>query len=334
MPAKIEGEGKSRGQSTMQNTQYADAAVLLLDRRQAVRKQTRSVLNVLGFKTFLKFGDLAEARIALNNLRVDLIILDLGGEDCGALGLVGDVRGRRLGLDPFVPILLTTWDAKLKALRPVMSSGADDVLLFPFSTAQMGQRIEALVRHRKPFVISEDYFGPDRRGTTELEKDTTSITVPNALRARVEGRPDAAPNAARIEETLIELRRLKLRNVARRIWYLADKLKSALSDPSLPDRYERELTTLQTSISIYNKTLIPGDSVDLNALCDALSGVLAGLFGRPPVQKGLELLEKNALALRVASKLDREPDELVAAISDEVAKVGKIQAELVRTVLG
>ena len=44
---------------------------------------------------------------------------------------------------------------------------------------------------------------------------------------------------------MVELRRLKLRNVARRIWFLADNLKAALPDPSLPDRYEGELTNLQ-----------------------------------------------------------------------------------------
>ncbi len=318
----------------MQTPQYADATVMLLDRQQAVRKQTRSVLNVLGFKTFLEFGDFAAARQGLNNQRVELVTLELNAEDFGSLSLINDIRDNTLGLDPFVPILLTTWDAKLKALRPVIGSGADDIILYPFSTTQMGQRIDALVRHRKPFVVSEDYFGPDRRKAAALENDPTSIVVPNALQAHVQGRRDAAPNSARIEETLAELRRLKLRNVARRIWYFADQLKTAVLDPSLPDRYEQDLLKLRKSIGTYNKTLIPRDSRDLRALCDALSGVLAGLFGRAPDLKGLELLEQNALALRVASKMDGEPNELSAAISNEVARVGKLAGDPIRTAQG
>ena len=92
---------------------------------------------------------------------------------------------------------------------------------------------------------------------------------------------------------MAELQRLKLRNVARRIWFLADNLKAALPDPSLPDRYESELVNLQKSLRSYGKTLMPGDPADLSTLSESLSGVLTGLFGKPADTKGLFLLEQN-----------------------------------------
>ena len=318
----------------MQNSQYADATVLLFDRQQAVRKQTRSVLNALGFKSFLEFSELESARFALSNQHVEIVILALEAEDCGVLRLIQDIRGRRHGLDPFVPILLTTWDAKMKVLKPVIGTGADDILLYPFSTNQMGQRIDVLASHRKPFVISEDYFGPDRRCASDLRNDPTSIVVPNSLQARAQGRRDLAPNTARIETAMAELRRLKLRNVARRIWFLADNLKAALPDPSLPDRYESELVNLQKSLRSYGKTLMPGDPADLSTLSESLSGVLTGLFGKPADTKGLFLLEQSALALRVASKLDHEDSSAGDAISDAVAQTTGLNADMVCAVLG
>ncbi len=318
----------------MQNSQYADATVLLFDRQQAVRKQTRSVLNALGFKSFLEFSELESARFALSNQHVEIVILALEAEDCGVLRLIQDIRGRRHGLDPFVPILLTTWDAKMKVLKPVIGAGADDILLYPFSTNEMGQRIDVLASHRKPFVISEDYFGPDRRSASDLRDDPTSIVVPNSLQARAQGRRDLAPNTARIEAAMAELRRLKLRNVARRIWFLADNLKAALPDPSLPDRYESELVNLQKSLRSYGKTLMPGDPADLSTLSESLSGVLTGLFGKPADTKGLFLLEQSALALRVASKLDHEESNAGEAISDAVAETSRVQGDLIRAVMG
>jgi hypothetical protein len=105
---------------------------------------------------------------------------------------------------------------------------------------------------------------------------------------------------------MVELRRLKLRNVARRIWFLADNLKAALPDPSLPDRYQSE----------------------------SLSGVLTGLFGKPADAKGLFLLEQSALALRVASKLDHEESNAGEAISDAVAETSRVQGDLIRAVMG
>ena len=318
----------------MQKSHYIDANILLFDRTRVVRKQTRSVLNVLGFKTFQEFQDLESVRLALCGQRVDVAVLNLDAVDCGVLRLIQDLRGRRFGIDPFVPILLTTWDAKLQSLRPVLESGADDVLLYPFSTAQMGQRINNLVHDRKPFVVTEDYFGPDRRATNLLRNDPTSIVVPNALRAHALADRSAAPNVERIEDTFAQLRRLKIRNLARRIWYLANRLKESYSDPALPDRYERELVTLRKSVIIYHKTLLPLDGENLRALFNSLTGVLGGMFGKPPSEKSFELLEQSALALRVASKLEHEQGDDDDAISGEVAKIGKVQGDLIRAVLG
>ena len=318
----------------MQFSNYTDATVLLFDRQRVVRKQTRSVLNVIGFKTFLEFQDLESVRYALCNQRVDVVVLTLDAVDCGVLGLVDDIRRQRCGVDPFVPILLTTWESKLRSVRTVIESGADDVLIYPFSTAQMGQRIENLTRERKPFVVTDAYFGPDRRSASVLMADPTSVTVPNALAAQVLGRPDLAPNAARIQATLSELRRLKVRNIARRIWFLADNLKQALPDPSLPDRYERELVKLGKTIRGYKRLLTHEDAADMAALCDSLNGVVMGLFGRQPEARGLELLEQSALALRVASRVDHEPCDTGDAISDVVAKSGGIENQLIQAVMG
>jgi DNA-binding response OmpR family regulator len=327
-------QGSKQGYSKMHGAYYADATVLLFDRKRHVRKQTRSVLNVLGFKNFLEFGNMEELRNILHAQRTDVAVLALDTTDCGVLKLIEDIRSQRCALDPFVPILLTTWDAKMRAVASVIESGADDVLLHPFSTAQMGHRIETLVHSRKPFVVTERYFGPDRRSSAVQKTDPTSIVVPNALQAAVSGNRNAAPNASRIDNALGQLRRLKLRNISRNIWYRADKLHKEQADPTMPDRYVAELAGLRKTVTVYKKTLSPTDPVDLSTLCDSLAGVLAGLFGQPVNGKGLFLLEQSALALRVASKLDHEESDAGDAISDAVAKTGRVQADLIRAVMG
>ena len=322
----------------MHTMQYDDVVVLLFDPKLAVRKQTRSVLNALGFKTFLEFQELADVRVALSNQRVELAILAVEEADSGVLGMIEDVRRQRCGLDPFVPILLTAWDAKLSALRPVVESGADDVLLHPFSTAQMGERIEVLVRCRKPFVVTEDYLGPDHRTIAALRAGPPPIIVPNALQARVLGQSELGPTAARLEETMSDLRRLKLRNMARRIWYMANCLRDAQLDPTLPERYHDELKTLGKSIQVYRKTLAAGDSADLRALSESLLAVVKKQLRGPPARRGLELLEKSALALRVASKLEYDQNDTTEAaaevIGEEVARIGNAEADLIRAVMG
>lgn len=325
----------------MQSPNYHDATVLLFDRKGAVLRQTMSVLTALGFKHILDFQDLAMARQALDNHRADLVILAIESadsgklDDGGVLKLVDDIRKRRCGIDPFMPILLTTWDASLRSVRAVVDSGSDDMLLHPFSISQMGQRIEVLAKARKPFVVTEDYFGPDRRSSADLKADPSSIVVPNALQARISENKDAAPNAARIEEAFAGLQRLKLRNIARRIWYLANRLKESLGDPSLPLRYEDELTLIRNSVRKYHKTLVQGDDPDLPRLCEDVAKALARLFGMPPDEDGIGLLERNALALRVASKLEFEQGDSAEVIrGEESARLDSTDDGLIQAVMG
>jgi len=53
-----------------------------------------------------------------------------------------------------------------RADQRMVNSGADDLLLRPFSTTLLGQRIEAHIERRKGFVITTDYVGPDRARTS------------------------------------------------------------------------------------------------------------------------------------------------------------------------
>ena len=77
--------------------------------------------------------------------------------------IVRRVRHRAVGNDPFMVILLTTWDLNADAVRAVLNSGADDLLARPYTIGQLQQRLTAAVSGRKPFVVTADYVGPSRR---------------------------------------------------------------------------------------------------------------------------------------------------------------------------
>nr|MBC8238861.1 response regulator [Alphaproteobacteria bacterium] len=41
--------------------------------------------------------------------------------------------------------------------------GVNEYLVKPFSAAQLLKRIQTIVEHPRPFVRTENFFGPDRR---------------------------------------------------------------------------------------------------------------------------------------------------------------------------
>jgi hypothetical protein len=79
--------------------------------------------------------------------------------------------------------MVTTWRRDGTIVQQVVNSGADDLVARPMSTALLGERIKGLVERRKPFVVTSDYIGPDRRrdpGRNSAER----LEVPNSLKIR------------------------------------------------------------------------------------------------------------------------------------------------------
>src|SRR3546814_3917356 len=63
-----------------------------------------------------------------------------GGDACEVLHAV---RHNKLGKNPFVPVILTSWRPQPDLVRRVVDSGADDFLVKPLSPGKLLQRVEA-----------------------------------------------------------------------------------------------------------------------------------------------------------------------------------------------
>ena len=196
----------------------------------------------------------------------------------------------------------------------------------------MAERIDALVNHRKPFVVTEEYFGPDRRNAKARADDPGTVEVPNALRARVEKRPALGPNSRMIESSMGRLRRVKVRNVARRILAIADILYKALEDPSLPEWIDRELAQILKSGCTFHEAISPREVAQSGVFCDSVIKVANTIRVEAPAEKNLELLEHSALALRVAAQLGGDSGVAASEISSAVSGAGAKTDELVKLV--
>lgn len=66
-------------------------------------------------------------------------------------------------VDPFTPIIAVLSEASPGTVRRGVDSGADDLLIHPWSEGYLDQRLQNIIHNRKPFVVTSDYVGPDRR---------------------------------------------------------------------------------------------------------------------------------------------------------------------------
>jgi CheY-like chemotaxis protein len=176
-------------QALSEKSFYDLAEVLVCDPVASNRAATRSALYSLGCRHIEIAGNLRDFLEALENRPPDLALCEV---QVGELELCQAIRELRRGeqsYNPFVIIIVTAWMPNITLATEILHCGADGLLLRPFSAALLDQRIRAHVLQQKPFIVTADYIGPERR-TAGRQSSVLSFDPPNSLKIKIDGRAD------------------------------------------------------------------------------------------------------------------------------------------------
>lgn len=203
----------------MAGIDYKQASAVVFDPVHVNLRTTRYALHELGFREIECLGALAELRRRIDEKPAHLLILETAQNESEVFRLVRAIRSGEVGSNPFLAILLTCWARDGAVLRQAIGCGADDVIIRPFSTAFAEDRIRTLVKARKPFIVTSDYIGPDRRRDEQRGAGSVKpIDAPNTLKAAVEGDEEEMHRAgAWIREAQATVEHERLRRLCMRI---------------------------------------------------------------------------------------------------------------------
>lgn len=203
----------------MSGLDYKRATVLVYDPVHVNLRTTRYALHEIGFREMACLSSMEEFKRRLEEDSPHLVLAETMGKEAEMFRLVRSVRSGELGRNPFTAMVLTCWKRDGAVLKGAIGSGADDVIIRPFSTAFAEERIRTLVKARKPFIVTSDYIGPDRRSDPDRDKGgVRSIIAPNTLKAAVEGEDGALDQAhAWIKEARATLENERIRRLCMRL---------------------------------------------------------------------------------------------------------------------
>ncbi|RVU33900.1 response regulator transcription factor [Hwanghaeella grinnelliae] len=115
--------------------------ILLVEDNSRIAEHIAACLTKEGMAVD-RFGTAEDGALALETVRYDAAILDLGLPDGDGLDVLREARNR--GSD--TPILILTARDGLKDRVEGLNSGADDYLLKPFEVEELVARLKALMR--------------------------------------------------------------------------------------------------------------------------------------------------------------------------------------------
>ncbi len=186
----------------MTRLSYETAETLVYDPVSANRMATRAVLYTLGFRRIETVATLKAFEDVIRKRPPDLALCEAQGADSELCAMIQALRQGAAGFNPFIVIIVTAWEKNAALIARVVGSGADDLLLRPFSTTLLAGRIETHIQRRKNFVVTTDYVGPDRRHDLSRPSDVEPFEPPNSLRMKAKEKLAPEQAALRLDAEL------------------------------------------------------------------------------------------------------------------------------------
>lgn len=146
-------------------------SALIVDDDTNMRAILRMTLEACGFKEIEVANCAPKAFEIIKSVQPDLVITDWEMAGGGGIELVRLVRTNPDSPDHFLPIVLLTGYTHSESVQMARDAGATDFLAKPISAKRVVDRIIHLIEKPRPFVKSEDFFGPCRRRRENSDHD-------------------------------------------------------------------------------------------------------------------------------------------------------------------
>jgi response regulator RpfG family c-di-GMP phosphodiesterase len=285
---------------------FDDVRLFLCDPRLQIRTSLRMALNDAGIrnKNIWEGNDFDAIEMAVADPNgPDIVICDVTENTDQACQIFNAIRHNELGTNPFICIIAVAWSPNHVLVSKVIDSGADLLVAAPISPALILDRIASLVHSRKPFVVTSDYVGPDRRTIQERESEIEKIEVPNSLRDKALGQFDPEKIRKEIEATRASINDQKIDRQALQLSFLADMVVQEVESGAKKMDRERLRNLVKVTNELKMRAFSAG-AKELEEICVAVREVIQRMVKTEDGirKKDVELLTQLSLAVRAAAR--------------------------------
>jgi len=137
--------------------------VLLVDDNAHMRTITSAVLQSAGIRLVREAADGAAALEILRDYAADLVIVDFKMFPLDGVEFTRLVRNSPDTANPYLPIIMMTGHSEKSRICEARDAGVTEFVVKPITAKAILDRIQSVIFHPRPFVKTDDYFGPDRR---------------------------------------------------------------------------------------------------------------------------------------------------------------------------
>ncbi len=305
----------------MSRLSFDTVDALIYDPVSANRTATRAALYSLGFRRTETVSSLEDFVKSIQKSPPDIALAEAQGAPDELCATIQSLRQGGAGHNPFIVIIVTAWEKNTSLIQRVVSSGADDLLLRPFSTGLLGQRIETHIERRKSFVITSEYVGPDRRKDASRPSNVELFAPPNSLKMKAKDKLPAEAVTklldAELKSACERLQSEKLRRDSFQACILWRLMQETLPSRGVPPELD-SLIALAASIGRRSRE---AELPAAHDWCEQLVAACEGLKLGVDRNASMHLLGHAALSLHQVFHPEKTAGDQLAEIDATVALI-------------
>ncbi|CAA7626081.1 response regulator [Magnetospirillum sp. SS-4] len=209
---------------------FQSVRALLRNPDPVTRKIVTGTLGNHGCRQIVVAEHGGEVEHHLKSDMIDLLICDADQGLQDACDSVRQMRNRADGDNAFALSVILTSRPDPETVTHLIDSGTDSILVKPFQPATLAMQIDTLIRSRRPFVITRDYVGPERRadGMRPGTESAPRLQVPNPLRETVTGGANRDELRRRVRAAWEVVNEHRIERQAVQLIWLANRIRAAL----------------------------------------------------------------------------------------------------------
>jgi two-component system, chemotaxis family, chemotaxis protein CheY len=136
---------------------------LVIDDNAHMRRLLAAMLEAFGATEIHQAQDGQTGMDLFSKEKPDIVLLDWEMPGMDGLSVARRMRDRTSSHNAFVPILMVTAHSEKGRVVAARDAGISDFLTKPVNPKNLYEKLFGLVIDQRPFIATNDYFGPDRR---------------------------------------------------------------------------------------------------------------------------------------------------------------------------
>ena len=257
---------------TFGKDKISEVEIYLGEPNDQVREGMRSIMRDYGMRRVRTFGRMEDLIGAIREAPPDLLIAstDL---DATLFDAVREIRHFKIGQNPFLMISLLVNADSEGAVKRAILAGADDVMIKPVAPAKMLDRVAHVTMNRAPFIVTNDYLGPERRsGSDTRPSNIKHLNVVNTLKAKIDGkRMNMAELSLAVAGNMKEVMAARLDSHGLKLGWVCANILKAYQEKRIDKELEERLLILVGVLEDAARTAEAIGEPDLAKICTQMA---------------------------------------------------------------